>query len=244
MSKPDIREKSTVEQIRRRFDNDVERFSNLQTGQSSTVDAPLALELITSAAAVTNPNATHFLDVGCGAGNYSVKLLEKLPNRDVTLIDLSQPMLTRATKRVQAESNGRIHTHQSDIRELELRENQFDIIMAAAVLHHLREEAEWTAVFQKFYHALKPGGSIWISDLVTHTAEAIEQMMVARYGDYLTQLKDEAYRDHVFAYIAAEDTPRPLLFQIDLLRKVGFVQTEILHKNSVFAAFGAVKPWK
>ncbi len=242
MSKPDIREKSTVEQIRRRFDNDVERFSNLQTGQSSTVDAPLALELITSAAAVTNPNATHFLDVGCGAGNYSVKLLEKLPNRDVTLIDLSQPMLTRAKERVQAESNGRIHTHQSDIRELELRENQFDIIMAAAVLHHLREEAEWTAVFQKFYHALKPGGSIWISDLVTHTAEAIEQMMVARYGDYLTQLKDEAYRDHVFAYIAAEDTPRPLLFQIDLLRKVGFVQTEILHKNSVFAAFGAVKP--
>ncbi len=149
MSKPDIREKSTVEQIRRRFDNDVERFSNLQTGQSSTVDAPLALELITSAAAVTNPNATHFLDVGCGAGNYSVKLLEKLPNRDVTLIDLSQPMLTRAKERVQAESNGRIHTHQSDIRELELGENQFDIIMAAAVLHHLREEAEWTAVFQK-----------------------------------------------------------------------------------------------
>lgn len=244
MSKPDNREKSTVEQIRQRFDNDVERFSNLQTGQSSTVDAPLALELITSAAAVTNPNATHFLDVGCGAGNYSVKLLKKLPNRDVTLIDLSQPMLTRAKERVQAATNGRIHTHQSDIRELELEENQFDIIMAAAVLHHLREDAEWTAVFQKFYDALKPGGSIWISDLVTHTAKAIEQMMVARYGNYLTKLKDEAYRDHVFAYIAAEDTPRSLLFQIDLLRQVGFIQAEILHKNSVFAAFGAVKPAK
>ncbi len=234
--------KSTVKQIRQRFDNDVERFANLQTGQSSTVDAPLALELITSAAAVTNPEANHFLDVGCGAGNYSLKLLEKLPNRDVTLIDLSRPMLMRAKARVQAVSNGRIHTHQSDIRELELGENQFDIIMAAAVLHHLREETEWTAVFQKFFRALKPGGSLWISDLVTHTYEAIEQMMVERYGRYLTELKDEAYRDHVFAYIAAEDSPRPLLFQIDLLRETGFVQAEILHKNSVFAAFGAVKP--
>ena len=233
--------KSTVAQIRQRFDNDVERFSNLQTAQSSTVDAPLALELITSAAAATNPDATHFLDVGCGAGNYSLKLLEKLPNLNATLIDLSQPMLDRAKERVQAVTNGRIHTHQSDIRELELGESQFDIIMAAAVLHHLREEAEWTAVFQKLYRALKPGGSIWISDLVTHTAEAIEQMMVERYGRYLTNLKDEAYRDHVFAYIAAEDTPRPLLFQIDLLRQVGFTQAEILHKNSVFAAFGAVK---
>ena len=234
--------KSSVEQIRQRFDNDVERFANLQTGQSSTVDAPLALELITSAAAVTNPEATHFLDVGCGAGNYSLKLLEKLPNRDVTLIDLSRPMLMRAKARVQAVTNGRIHTHQSDIRELELGENQFDIIMAAAVLHHLREEAEWTAVFQKFFQALKPGGSLWISDLVTHTAVPIEQMMVERYGRYLTELKDETYRDHVFAYIAAEDSPRPLLFQIDLLREVGFVQAEILHKNSVFAAFGAMKP--
>jgi tRNA (cmo5U34)-methyltransferase len=32
--------KSTVEQIRERFDGDVERFSNLETGQSATIDAP------------------------------------------------------------------------------------------------------------------------------------------------------------------------------------------------------------
>ncbi len=242
MSIPPIEKKSTVEQIRQRFDNDVERFSNLQTGQSSTVDATVALELITSAAAVTNPDATHLLDVGCGAGNYSLKMLEKLPNREITLVDLSQPMLTRAKERIQRVSNGRIHTYQSDIRDLNLADEQFDIIVAAAVLHHLREDAEWTAVFQKFFRALKPGGSLWISDLVTHTAEAIEQMMVARYGRYLSELKDEGYRDHVFAYIAAEDSPRPLLFQIDLLREIGFVNAEILHKNSVFAAFGAVKP--
>ena len=31
--------KSTVEEIRRRFDADVERFSNLETGQSATAEA-------------------------------------------------------------------------------------------------------------------------------------------------------------------------------------------------------------
>ena len=60
-------------------------------------------------------------------------------------------------------------------------------------------------------------------------------------GDYLTRLKDESYRDHVFAYVEKEDTPRPLLFQLDLLRQVGFAQVEVLHKNICFAAFGAVK---
>jgi hypothetical protein len=38
--------KSTVDEIRQRFDADVERFSNLETGQSATVDAPLAMEII------------------------------------------------------------------------------------------------------------------------------------------------------------------------------------------------------
>ena len=32
---------STVDEIRQRFDADVERFSHLDTGQSTTVDAPL-----------------------------------------------------------------------------------------------------------------------------------------------------------------------------------------------------------
>lgn len=50
--------KSTVDQIRRRFDADVERFAALETGQSATVDAPLALELIAQAAAVTTPAAS------------------------------------------------------------------------------------------------------------------------------------------------------------------------------------------
>jgi tRNA (cmo5U34)-methyltransferase len=233
--------KSTIEQIRQRFDNDVERFSNLETGQSATIDAPLVLDLITQAAAATNPQATSLLDVGCGAGNYTLKMLAALPNLDVTLVDLSQPMLDRAVERASQVEVGRITTHQADIRDLVLGQAQFDLILAAAVLHHLREEAEWEAVFARFYAALKPGGSIWISDLIEHSTGPVQAVMWARYGDYLTRLKGEAYRDQIFAYIEQEDTPRPLLFQIDMLRKVGFSEVEILHKNSCFAAFGATK---
>jgi tRNA (cmo5U34)-methyltransferase len=233
--------KSTVDQIRRRFDNDVERFSNLETGQSATIDAPLVLELITQAAAATNPQATAMLDVGCGAGNYTLKILTLLPGLNVTLVDLSQPMLDRAAVRVREADGRNIITHQADIRELDLGEEEFDIITAAAVLHHLRSDAEWEAVFAKLYAALKPGGSVWISDLIEHSTAAVQAVIWSRYGDYLTGFKDEVYRDQVFGYIEQEDTPRSLLFQIDMLRKVGFDQVEILHKNSCFAAFGAVK---
>lgn len=50
-----FKNKSTNEEIRERFDKDVERFSNLETGQQSTIDAPISLELITNAAKAVNP---------------------------------------------------------------------------------------------------------------------------------------------------------------------------------------------
>src|SRR6202007_2730629 len=85
--------KSTVEEIRARFDADVERFSNLETGQSATMDAPIALDRMAQAAVAATPNAQRLLDIGCGAGNFTLRLLQLQPLRDVTLIDLSRPML-------------------------------------------------------------------------------------------------------------------------------------------------------
>ena len=233
--------KSSVDEIRKRFDNDVERFSNLEIGQTTTIDSPLMLEQVTQAAATTNPAAAHILDIGCGAGNYSLKLLESLPDVDVTLVDLSQPMLTRARERIGAVSKGEIIAVQGDIRDLTIPAGRFDVILAAAVLHHLRGADEWQSVFSKFHHILKPGGSVWIVDLIEQSTEVVQALMWERYGDYLTEFKGQAFRELVFDYIEKEDTPRPLIFQLDLLREVGFEQIEILHKHNLFAAFGAIK---
>jgi tRNA (cmo5U34)-methyltransferase len=106
--------KSTVKEIRAPFDADVERFSNLETGQAEQVDAPLMMELLTQAAVSVTPHAARIVDVGSGAGNYSLKILGFLsewrghtaaeaavPGEvEVTLIDLSRPMLDRAVQRI------------------------------------------------------------------------------------------------------------------------------------------------
>jgi tRNA (cmo5U34)-methyltransferase len=233
--------KSTVQQIRERFDGDVDRFSNLDTGQTATMDSALVLDLIAQTVARTNPDARSILDVGCGAGNYTLKVLGYIPNLNATLVDLSAPMLERAQSRVAAATAGDVATLEGDIRELDLGRERFDIIVAAAVLHHLREESEWMLVFKKLYECLKPGGSVWISDLVSHSLAPVQDVMWQRYGDYLAAFKGEEYRDHVHAYIEQEDTPRPLLFQCDVLRQAGFRDIDILHKNAVFAAFCAIK---
>ncbi len=236
-----MNEKSTVNEIRARFDADVERFSKRETGQTALIDAVLALDLIAGAALAATPQSAHILDIGCGAGNFSLALLERLPNRAVTLNDLSNPMLERATERVSAATSGSVVTVQGDIRELNIGSGTFDVIVAGSVLHHLRTDEEWESVFAKLFAALRPGGSLWISDLVESSHPGVQAQMWDRYGAYLAALNGEAYREKVFAYIAKEDTPRPLWYQLDLLRRVGFAQIEILHKNAVSAAFGAVK---
>jgi tRNA (cmo5U34)-methyltransferase len=233
--------KSTVEQIKERFDNSVERLSNSDTGNTAQMDSVLSMSLIAEAASLTTPHAKSVLDVGCGGGNYVLKLLEYLPNLDVTLLDLSRPMLERAQQRVQQTGSGAVTLLQGDIREVDIGREQFDIIVASAVLHHLREESEWELVFAKLYQALKPNGSLWIYDLIDQVLPEVNATMYRIHSEYLVQHYDEAFRDTVFGWIEMEDSPRPLMYQLDLMRTVGFRTVDVLHKHSRFAAFGGLK---
>ncbi len=233
--------KSTTQEIKERFDNDVERFSNLDTGQLSTIDAKISLELITEAAKRICPNAKNLLDIGCGAGNYSLMMLSKLPDLNCTLVDLSQPMLDKARERVSQQTDGKVETLHADIREAPLQENHFDILLAGAVLHHLREDQDWETTFQKLFRLLKPGGCLMISDLVTQDTEVLNDYIWERYGDYLEELSGKEYRQKVLDYVAKEDSPRSINYQLDLMKKVGFSSVEILHKNMCFGAFGGIK---
>ena len=233
--------KCSTEIIRQRFDASVELYSNLETGQVSAVDSPLMMELITQAAFHATRPITHLLDIGCGAGNNTLKLLQLVPDTDCDLLDLSGPMLDRAKVRVSEKTSGRIRTFQSDFRTVALEDNYYDVILAATVFHHLRDDLDWESAFHKLYRLLKTGGSVWISDLVSQDNEAVFQMMWKNYGDYLTGIGGKEYCQKVFDYIDYEDSPRSVTFQMDLLRKAGFTQIDILHKNNCFAAFGAIK---
>jgi tRNA (cmo5U34)-methyltransferase len=61
-----------------------------------------------------------------------------------------------------------VRTIHEDFRTAELADGAYDVVLAAAVLHHLRDDADWLAAFAKLHRIVAPGGSVWITDLVWH----------------------------------------------------------------------------
>ncbi len=241
ISKTALNKKSSTEQIRERFDADVERFSKLETGQQSAMDAVLILDLIAKSAANNLVPGSKILDIGCGAGNFTMRLLSEISPINCVLNDLSQPMLARANERVSNATTGSVETIQSDMRNLKFEPESFDCILAGQVLHHLREDSDWEMMFCKLHYWLKPGGTVFIADFITFDDPTILKVMLEHYSNHLISIGGEEYREKVLAYIDIEDSPRSLKFQLQMLQTVGFSDYDILHRNSMFGAIFARK---
>lgn len=236
-----ICKKSSVEEIRQRFDNEVERFSSLETGQQALPDARLVLDLIAQTASTHLQPGNRILDLGCGAGNLTLRVMQEVGPLDCHFADLSLPMLEKARTRAQCAGALDPKMHQGDLRDLKFEEGSFDTILAAAVLHHLRTSEEWESVFALIHRWLKPGGRFYVSDFVTMDDPKIQEIMWGRYGTYLSNLGGEEYRAKVFDYIDKEDTPRSLPYQLELIRKAGFSTWDVIHRNGVYVCYFAQK---
>ena len=128
--KTPLHKKTTTEDIKERFDRDVERFSDLNTGQEAVIDAPLMLELISETAVKLKPDAENMLDIGCGAGNNSISIVRRVPGINCDLVDLSLPMLDRAKERLSEENGGEIRNYHGDFRDVPLPRSHYDLIVS------------------------------------------------------------------------------------------------------------------
>jgi len=113
--------------------------------------------------------AGHVLNAGCGAGSFTLRLLDA--GYDVTSVDASEAFVERVRQLV----GDRGAVELADLHALRFEAGAFDAIVCGEVLEHLDDDQ--TAV-REFARVLKPGGVVlasvpanpWRYDWVDHWA--------------------------------------------------------------------------
>ncbi|UHQ53635.1 MULTISPECIES: metalloregulator ArsR/SmtB family transcription factor [Microbulbifer] len=106
---------------------------------------------------------TRALEVGPGEGEFLAELSPRFDN--VTALDLSETMLTRARQFADDRNLANIDFVCGDTREAAARPQSADSIVVNMVLHHTPEPAQ---IFQDLQQALKSGGQLLVAELQDH----------------------------------------------------------------------------
>ncbi|MTD56447.1 methyltransferase domain-containing protein [Amycolatopsis sp. RM579] len=114
-------------------------------------------------ATFTDGSTERILDAGSGPGTGTLALADHFPRATVTAVDTSAPMLHRLVKRALAHGVAdRIRTLEVDLDGPWPRGEPFDLVWAAAFLHHLKDPDR--ALRHAFY-SLRPRGLLAVTEM-------------------------------------------------------------------------------
>lgn len=124
-------------------------------------DIPAYEELQGQLVAAGGEGARHILELGTGTGATAALLLERHPDAVLIGLDVSEPMLAVARRRLPED---RVELRVAAI-EGELPRGPFDLVASALCVHHLeaREKAE---LFRRVRGVLAPEGRFALADVV------------------------------------------------------------------------------
>lgn len=97
------------------------------------------------------------LDLGCGEGRYSIYLARN--GWSVKAVDFSDKGIEKLRNYAE-ENDFDIEAEVADVRNYEIEEEKYDLIMAVTILDHINKEND-TLIARRMKNALKPGGYLF-----------------------------------------------------------------------------------
>jgi tRNA (cmo5U34)-methyltransferase len=153
--------------------------------------------------AVIPPHAKKILDLGIGTGLELFDLFARIPDAQITGIDISDGMLEILKSRPFAD---RVTVICQSFFDADFG-TDYDAVISSSALHHFAAHDK-AKLYQKIYHALKPGGSFINSDCISNTLG--EEVAAFAYYE-----SNRATEEHI-------DTPLAIQTECALLREAGF----------------------
>jgi tRNA (cmo5U34)-methyltransferase len=178
------------------------------------------------------------IDLGCGTGNLSQKLISVYPNAHITCLDMAENMLKMAKAKFKETPN--VDFWLGDIRDFDYRA-KYDAIVASLVLHHI-EGKEKLRFYRKLYSALSKGGVFFNIDIYLSPDSHLQELYMSKWKTFMKAngLPVKIINDMISRH-KKED--RPVIFEDELavMRKAGFKRVDVVMKRYNFALCGGMK---
>lgn len=189
------------------------------------------------------------LDIGCGTGLLSLKLLQKA-DCGITGIDNSKEMMAVFQDKIQRlKLTSKITCKMMDANELNFEKETFDKVVSSVTLHHLKNK---TKLIKKVYKILKPGGIFVIGEIDMDTSgkhndvNRLKRILKVLEQEWICAMKNVGKE----AFIRMYDNAKKHIFNdgeycislkqwADHCRKAGF-DSVIVKKLSRYKEFGVV----
>ncbi|XXX75708.1 class I SAM-dependent methyltransferase [Sorangium sp. So ce134] len=138
-----------------------------------------------------DPDLAYALDIGTGTCLLPIELCRRVPTARIKAIDLSASMLDLGRRRVeQAGLTGAIALALADAKALVEPDETFSAVLSNSVVHHIPEPMQ---VMREMLRVLRPGGLLFVRDLVRPEDEASVAALVAAVA-----ANDTAYQRALF----------------------------------------------
>jgi ubiquinone/menaquinone biosynthesis C-methylase UbiE len=172
----------------------------------------------------------HILDCGCGYGRLLAELAQ-CGYRDAVGTDFSEGMLRQCNIR---HPDLNLRLVQNDGKTLPFRDHSFDAVLLFTLLTCMPMDSEQRGLFAEVQRVLRPGGLVYISDLLLNT----DSRNVDRYKQFAEQFG--AYGifrlpEGVVVRHHSEDWIRSLTGAFDCVEYVPFTVTTM--NGNISAAF-------
>ena len=164
------------------------------------------------------PSGTRrLLDLGCGTGLELDCIFRRLPDLEVTGVDLAGGMLDLLRRKHRDKA---LTLVQADYFAWEPESGPFDAVVAFETLHHV-SAAQKATLFAKIHRWLRPGGVFLECDSIASTPE----MEAMAFAECARRRARDGVPENVFVHF---DTPLTLEHELEALRAGVFVTVEVL----------------
>jgi len=179
--------------------------------------------------------AESILELGCGTGNFTLKLAARFPGSRLTLVDAAPQMLEATKERLGPRPASFVTT---TFEELTFEPRSFDLITSSISLHHVRDKA---ALYSALRPLIRAGGTLRFADQLAGGTEANHAVNWARWLEFCRRPGNcsEAEVASLLDHASAHDHYTSLVEHFRLLEKAGFKNLDCVWRNWIWGIITA-----